>query len=214
MLNEMAVLSPLLVSTFKDVILYSTAILFSFVGLLTLFILNAWFRSKSASLSPYSGKPLRRADDLSYESKVRVLRYLYDLSQYDNRIFEFRSSAFCRETGRIFPKAITFFDTIHVDWSFLQKRYPGNWISWGSLTELQQENIREAHHFLSGFQTEWSSPNPSPRAIEKEYALESPGPLYVDFDTKVLLGWKVVPTTNLEVLIVQKPKGLFETPNR
>ena len=33
-----------------------------------------------------------------------------------------------------------------------------------------------------------------------------PGPLYVDIETKVLLGWKVVPGTDLEVLIVQKPK--------
>lgn len=204
----------LAVFTNRDVILYGAAILLSFIALLALFILNYWFKSKSASLSPYSGKPLRRALDLSYDSKVKVLRYLYDLSQYDNRIFEFRTASFCRETGRIFPKSVTFFDTIHVDWSFLQKRHPGLWVSWGSLSELQQEAIRDAHHSLEGFQTLDSSPTPSPRGIEKEYAFTKPGPLYVDLDTKTLLGWKCVPDSDLEILIVQKPKGIFEIPRR
>lgn len=205
---------PVAAFTSQDAVLYGAAILFSFVAMLAIFILTYWFKGKSASISPYSGMPLRRADDLSYDSKVKVLRFLYNLSEYDNRIFEFRTSSFCRETGRIFPKSVTFFDTIHVDWTFLQKRYPGNWVSWGSLSELQQEHIREAHHSLAGFQTHWSSPTPSPRAIEKEYAMEKPGPLYVDLDTKILLGWKEVPDSSLEILIVQKPKGIFETPNR
>jgi hypothetical protein len=93
-----------------------------------------------------------------------------------------------------------------VDWNFLQKRYPGKYVSWGSLTEDQKKEVREQHVSLEGFQTEFSCPEPMPRAIEPKYAFIKPGPLYVDIDHKVLLGWKEVPGTEMEVLIVQKPK--------
>jgi hypothetical protein len=32
--------------------------------------------------------------------------------------------------------------------------------------------------------------------------------LYVDVETQILIGWKEVPGTEVEVLIVQKPKEL------
>ena len=83
--------------------------------------------------------------EISYYSAEKVLGYLFDLSQYDNRVFKVRNAAFCRETGRVFQDCITWFDTINVDWTFLQKRHPGNYISWGSLSKEQQEAIREAH---------------------------------------------------------------------
>jgi hypothetical protein len=92
-----------------------------------------------------------------------------------------------------------------VDWTFLQKRYPGHWVSWGSLSKEQQEAIRDVHESLGKFQTQESSPTPAPRAVEPEYAYTKPGPLYVDLETKILLGWQVVPGTDFEVLIVQKP---------
>ncbi len=100
---------------------------------------------------------------------------------------------------------MTWFGAIKVEWDFLQKKYPGKFVSWGSLIEEQKEIIRGRHKSLDGFQTDFSSPVPSPRKIDPEYAYTKPGPLYVDIDTNVLLGWKVVPGTELEVLIVQKP---------
>ncbi|HEV8052714.1 MAG TPA: hypothetical protein VGP47_09475, partial [Parachlamydiaceae bacterium] len=84
------------------------------------------------------------------------------------------------------------------------------YVSWGSLTAEQQGIIRNGHDSLEGFQTDFSSPNPLPRAVEAKYALSKPGPLYVDINTKVLLGWKCVPDTDLEVLIVQKPKYIIK----
>ena len=87
----------------------------------------------------------------------------------------------------------------------MQKRYPGQWISWGSLSKELQDEIREAHASLDKFQTIESSPTPSPRAIESQYVYTKPGPLYVDIETKILLGWQVVPGTEFELLIVQKP---------
>ena len=89
--------------------------------------------------------------------------------------------------------------------AFCKSGILGNYVSWGSLTKESQDAIRDAHASLDGFQTSESSPTPSPRAIEPEYVYTKPGPLYVDLETKVLLGWKVVPGTELEVLIVQKP---------
>jgi hypothetical protein len=186
-------------------VLLGAIILVSFALLVLAFWLGWRWTQRSHSVSPYTGLPLRRMTSISYYSAERILRFLHDLHQYDNRIFKLSRAAFCRETGRIFQDCVTWYDTINVDWTFLQKRYPGHYVSWGSLSKELQDSIREAHGSLEGFQTEYSSPTPSPRAVEPEYAYTKPGPLYVDPVTKVLLGWKVVPGTEFEVLIVQKP---------
>ncbi|MCB1111881.1 MAG: hypothetical protein H7A37_03130 [Chlamydiales bacterium] len=196
--------------TQTEVALYSMLILASFFLLFGFFVYFFWLGRGKPPLSPYSGRPLRLAIDIHYMTQEKVLRYLhYDIRQYDNRIFDFKKAAFCRETGRIFQNCVSWTGKIKLDWSFLNKRYPGNYVSWGSLTDEQKEEIRARHETLEGFQTMRSSPSPAPMAIEGEYAFAKPGPLYVDLTTKVLLGWKAVPGTELEVLIVQKPKRYF-----
>lgn len=197
------------VVTSSDITFFSVVILAVFVLLMISFIIGWWLSSQKGSVSPYSGLPLRRGSDLSHSSKEKALRFLYKMNQYENRMFDFNKAAMCRETGRLFPDSITWYGVIKVDWNFLKKRYPGNFVSWGSLTKEQQIDFRAAHESLDGFQTAFSSPNSSPRQIEREYAFEKPGPLYVDITTKVLLGWKCVPDSSLEVLIVQKPRKLF-----
>ncbi|MBS4168769.1 hypothetical protein [Parachlamydia sp. AcF125] len=192
----------------NDVILFSSAILGVFMLLIVLGGIGIWISRQPDSVSPYSGLPLRYARDLSLETKEKIVRYLYSLHEYDNRIFEFSRAAFCRETGRIFPNSVTWFGKISLDWTFLKKRYPGNYVSWGSLTKTQQEIIRDKHTTLDGFQTEHSCPHPAPRAITPEYAFSVPGPLYADVNTYILIGWKEIPSTGMEVLIVQKPKAL------
>lgn len=187
------------------VVVFSAVIFLSFTFFAVLFWIGWRIAQRSQSVCPYTGLPLRRMTEISYFSAERVLGYLYDLHQYDNRIFKLKKAAFCRETGRVFQDCITIFDTIKLDWTFLQKRYRGNWISWGSLSKEQQDEIREFHESLDRFQTFESSPTPSPRAVEPQYAYTKPGPLYVDLDTKILLGWQVVPGTEFEVLVVQKP---------
>lgn len=187
------------------IVLFAALILLSFAFLSLLFWIGWRISQRSQAVSPYTGVPLRRLTEISYYSAERILRYLQDLHQYDNRIFKLSKAAFCRDTGRIFQDCVTIFDTIRIDWTFLHKRYPGNWISWGSLAKDQQDAIREVHDSLDRFQTFESSPTPAPRAIESEYAYTKPGPLYVDLETKILLGWQVVPGTDFEVLIVQKP---------
>jgi hypothetical protein len=189
-----------------QVMLFGFAIIGIFFLLFGVFWAGWRLSHRPPSLSPYSNMPLRRCTDLSYYSVERILRFLYELQDYENRIFDLRKASFCRETGRIFKDSITWYDTIDVDWNFLQKRYPGNYVSWGSLTHEQQLAVRSKHTSLEGFETEHSSPTPSPRGIEPQYALGQPGPLYVDIDTFVLLGWKIVPGTELELLFVQRPK--------
>jgi len=187
------------------VVLLSVAIMATFAILIAVF----WYTWKSfrqsGGVCPYTGAPLRRATDLPYYSVERIFTYLNSYHQFDNRIFLLKKSMFCRDTGRIFQNTVNWFGIANVDWSFLIKRFPGYYVSWGSLTSEQQRYIREAHESLDGFQTEKSCPFPSPREITPEYTYTKPGPLYVDFSSKILLGWKIVPGTNLEILIVQKP---------
>lgn len=187
------------------VVMLAAVIFIAFFFLIALFWFGWRMTQRSHSVSPYTGVPLRRMTEISYYSAERILKYLYDLHQYDNRIFKLKRAAFCRETGRIFQDCITWYDVILVDWNFLTKRHPGHYVSWGSLTKETQDAIRDAHSSIDEFQTAESSPTPSPRMIEPEYAYTKPGPLYVDPETKTLLGWKQVPGTEFEVLIVQKP---------
>lgn len=188
-----------------DVVFYSLAILLTGLGFFAFFCISLWLSRKKPGLSPYTGLPLSRGADLSYSAKEKVYRMLYEMHEYDNRLFDLQKAAVCRETGRIFFNAVDWLDNASVDWTFLNKRYPGSYVSWGSLSEQQKELVRSKHKSLEGFQTGKSSPLASPRMIEEEYVYEQPGPLYVDFETKVLLGWKEVAGTNLEILIVQKP---------
>lgn len=200
---QIAVIKP------SDVVFFGVLVLLAFFLLVGFSFYTFWQRKYSKSLSPYSGLSLRRGEDLPYGSKKKILQYIYDHQDYDNRFFELRKAAVCRETGRIFPDSITWLDTIKVDWGFLRKRFPGDYVSWGSLTPIQQTIIKEAHESLEGFQTEISSPESAPRAIEQKYAYVKPGPLYVDLQSKTLLGWKCIADTEFEVLVVQRPKRQF-----
>ena len=192
-----------------DIALFGIFILAAVLLLFVIFLYGVWLDRRPNSLSPYSRLPLRSASELSYYTSEQVLRFLYDMHEYDNRIFDLRRAALCRETGRIFPDVMTWYGKIKLDWTFLQKRYPGQYVSWGSLTQEQQNSILNSHGSVEGFQLEFSSPNPQPRAIEAKYALTSPGPLYVDLETKILLGWKEVPYTEVEVLVIQKPMNIM-----
>ncbi|MGK5595421.1 MAG: hypothetical protein ACSNEK_08705 [Parachlamydiaceae bacterium] len=195
-------------STDPNFIFFVILLLVVLVLLMMYFAYTLKQNRDDACPSPYSGLPLRKARDLTFALKNDILRYLYQLHDYDNRMFDIDKAALCRETGRLFPNALTWNDKIKVDWSFIKKRYPGNFISWGSLSEDAKKEIRQAHNSLDGFQTEYSSPQPAPRMVDFETALKKPGPLYVDLETKILLGWKVVPNTEFEVLIVQKPRKI------
>lgn len=189
----------------SDVVYFGFFLLFIFLAFFAIFVISHKIRNKQA-LSPYTGIPLRRGRDMPYASMEKVLRFLYNRHEYDNKIFTIANSAVCRETGRIFPNCTSWLGTINVKWDFLQKRFPGTYVSWGSLSDAQREAIIAVHDSLDGFQTEFSCPLPSPNAIEPQYAFAKPGPMYVDLSTRVILGWQIVPGTPFEVLIVQRPR--------
>lgn len=199
------VYSSLAVISEQDLVNFGLLLFLVLMGLLASFIYGIWVNRSTSCPCPYTGRSLRKGSDIHWMTKEKVLRYLYSMHDYHNRMFDPNSAAFCRDTGRIFPNAVTWYGVIKVDWGFLQKRFPGNFVSWGSLTEEQKITIIDRHQSLEGFQTAVSSPTASPRKIEPEYSQIKPGPLYVDVDTGVLLGWKCVPDTELEVLVVQKP---------
>ncbi len=201
--------SVLATLTSQELAYFSLFLVIVFFGLVAACVANIWIMRRSKALSPYTHLPLRRGSEIPSDAAEKVLRFMYNMHQYDNWLFDVRKSAICRETGRIFPDALTWYNTLEVDWKFLQKRYPGHYVSWGSLTPEHQEILRQIHQPLDEFQTEFSSPNPQPRLVEPEYVYQKPGPLYVDLDKKVLLGWMCVPDTDFEVLVVQKPPQII-----
>lgn len=195
---------------YPDFGFFFTLLFLAVFALIAVSCFAIWLKFQSDSPSPYSKMPMKKASELPLDSMIKILRYLYELRDYDNRIINIKKAAICRETGRVFPDCVTWYGRIKLDWTFLYKRYPGHYVSWGSLTSDQQISFIDAHDTLEGFQTDISSPEYSPRDITPEYALTVPGPLYVDMNTKVLLGWKKVPGTSFEVLIVQKKKREHE----
>ncbi len=178
------------------------------MGTLLIVFVNYLLSKKfKGAVCPYTGEPVRPCQHLEFSLREKAYEWFNQHEAYRNQRIDFRRAAYCRRTGRIFPDCIKFWGGIFLDWTFLRKRCPGTWVSWGSLSLAQKRAIQEAQGSLEGYQTEYSSQRPAPRMIEKEYIYLTPGPLYVDLATKVVMGWKVVPGTDLEVLIVQNPEG-------
>lgn len=179
-----------------------------FVGVLVALAWFAWFGWRMSwnqiDVSPYSGMPLRYARDIGFSQSEKIYSFLFEMKQYDNRMFPLDKASFCRDTGRIFPDSVNWLGSIRVNWGFLQKKMKGQYVSWGSLTREQQQDLLRRHESLEGFQTEISSPTALPKGIESEYAFTRPGPLYVDVSSGTLVGWKAVPGTEFEVLVIQK----------
>lgn len=165
-----------------------------------------WWSHRRGCLCPYSQKPLRRGQDLAFSATTKVLEYINAFEAVENPVFDIRFAAVCPETGRIFPDCINIFGGIQVDWGFIRRRYPGEWVSWGSLSKSQQDYLQYRHEGnLLNFQTADSCPNPRPQDVDEYHALLKPGPLYVDVQEGIVMGWQMVPGTHLEVLVVQKP---------
>lgn len=179
---------------------------FLVLGILGFLLWYGWYISKTrGALCPYTKQPMLLGTDFAPSVRKYVESFLSNHPQPENTPFDFAKAALSEKTGRIFPNCVTKGEIIRLKWDFLQKRYPGNYVSWGSLTQTEQAMVRMCHESFAGFQSEVSSPKPMPQEIDRYYAHVKPGPLYVDKATKILLGWKVVPGTQFEVLIVQKP---------
>ncbi len=119
----------------QDIVYFGLLLLLVLFGLLITLIYNHWINRRSVCPSPYTKNPLRKGTDLHWLTTEKVLRFLYHLHDYHNQMFDINKAAYCRETGRIFPDSVTWSGAVKVDWGFLQKRFPGQFVSWGRLTE-------------------------------------------------------------------------------
>jgi hypothetical protein len=192
--------------------------LFSFASILFIMFSLLWLSWKRefrrGDVCPYTKKPMRLGLDVARSLAAQVNAFVEELPQPDNPPIDFDRAAHCPITGRIFPLCVsTTGEQIFLSWDFISKRTKGTFVSWGSLSEEERGVVKLLHNSLEGFQTEQSSLRPRPQDVEEEYALLSPGPLYIDRQAKVIMGWKKVPGTYFEVLVVQHPvfQSLEET---
>lgn len=181
-------------------------------GVMVAILFFGWLSTKkkvSYVLSPYAKVPVRPLLSVNFLALQKIEDFIETLPGYDNRMFNFKRSVYCRETGRIFFDCVDWKGKVSLDWSFLQQRHRGSWVSWGSLREEKQREFKEKHESLKNFQVELSCPNLKPEEITDEYLYVKPGPLYADLLSYKLLGWQIVPGTDFEVLVLQLPKKIF-----
>ncbi len=201
--------------TEENVLLFSFLILGVFFSLFLIALFTYRLQNQKRSVSPYSGRPMRRGEEVPLSSVEMIMKFLYyEIHSYENRVFPMKRAMVCRETGRIFPNSISWWGFHHIDWTFLKKRYPGVYVSWGSLTKEQQQDVKLFHESLEDFQTEESCSETLPQNVTRKYSFLKPGPLYVDLNSYVLIGWKCVPDTMFEVLVVQKPSPTAQSIDR
>lgn len=181
--------------------------LFCTTAVFFLYFIGWWLTNRSGSVSPYTGEPMVLGEEFSFQAVQKIHLFMESVSSKENEIFAINKAAVCRQTGRVFPNCVGLFQIVKLKWNFLNKYYPGNYVSWGSLSSSQKDEIFACHDHLDGYQTEFSSSQKWPKDVESFYLKKVPGPLYVDLEKKVLLGWKCVPGTDLEVLLVQLPKN-------
>lgn len=180
------------------------------LAILLLFLFLGWKREViHGNRCPYTNGVMQFGVDIARSLQTHINAFVHEFPEEDNPEIDFSKAALSPMTGRIFPDCVVNGKKIVLDWSFLQKRCPGSFLSWGAFSEEEKGVLRLLHPSLEGFQTEQSSSMPRPERVEREYALLSPGPLYVERNTKIVVGWKRVPGTSFEVLIVQRP--LFQS---
>jgi hypothetical protein len=185
-------------------------ILGGLIAILLLFLFLGWKREViRGNRSPYANAVMQFGSDIAKSLQKHINACLDEYPEVDNPQIDFSKAALCPVTGRIFTNCVVRGKTISLDWTFIQKRFQGTFLSWGILSEEEKGVIRVLHSSLEGFQMENSSALARPERVEKEFALLSPGPLYIDRKTNILMGWKLVPGTSFEILIVQRP--LFQS---
>lgn len=185
--------------------LFVAALVLIVVMMVGLMLFSRRMSMRRGAVSPYSHMPMMLGVDLSFSMAHYVEEFLKGQPQPENPPFDMKKAAICQETGRIFPDVVNRGEVIALDWSFLKRRYPGNWVSWGSLPEVPRAMIKMCHRSVERFQMNESCPELRPEAIDRYHAFLKPGPLYVDVATKTLMGWQNVPGTPFEVLVVKKP---------
>lgn len=189
----------------------------SFIITLSVLVSFAWVgwkkEGRRGDVCPYTKEKMCLGADVARSLMMYVNAFLQEQQVGDNPAIDFSRAAYCPKTGRIFTDCVGSNEQISLSWDFLRRRCKGTFVSWGALSEEERGVLKLLHDSVEGFQTESSSKNLRPESVEEEFALLSPGPLYVDRTARVLMGWKKVPGTYFEVLVVQRPqfKSIEET---
>ena len=118
--------------------LFIVAFLIVFAIMVGLLWVGWWVTNRQGSSCPYTNSLMRRGEDLAFSAATRVQHFLNSTDDPDNPAFVLRYAAISQQTHRIFPDCVNIFRVIKVDWSFLKRRHPGKWVSWGSLTPEQK----------------------------------------------------------------------------
>lgn len=149
-----------------------------------------WWSHLKGRKSPFSGKLLARGEEIFYACAEKIYFFSSELSQPENASFDLAEAVFCRETNRIFPSSINAFGEINLIRNYLKKYYPSKLVPWFRLTDSEKVKLASMHSSLEGFQ------------IGKSLSL---GPLFVDRKRSILVGWKRIPETKMEIIVIQKP---------
>jgi hypothetical protein len=156
--------------------------------------LGWWLVNRSGSRSPYTGSVIGKGTDILFPAVRRIHDFLEKKNSVDNLPFSLEKAAVCRQTGRIFPDSINTFGVVRIGRKYVSGYRSGDYRRWADLTAGEREHFLRAHGQLEGYQTVADDP------------IARPGPLYIDIKCGTAVGWQCVPGTDLEVLIVQKPK--------
>jgi hypothetical protein len=182
----------------------------SLLAVLVILFLLLWIGWKKEGVRgnkcPYCGRPMRLGIDVARSITEMVNGFLAEQPQPENPQIDFARAAYCPVTGRIFPECVSGTEQISLSWNFIRRRCEGTFVSWGALSEDEKGILKLLHGSLEGFQIEQSSSHLRPEEVEEDFSSLSPGPLYIDRKTKVVVGWKKVPGTYFEVLVVQQPR--------
>ena len=161
---------------------------------------------KRGSGCPYCGKSMRLGADVAFSIRGMVKAFMEEQQGSENETIDFAQAAYCPVTGMIFPNCLAPGEQVNLSWDFIKARCPGTYVSWGSLSAEEQGVLKLLHDPLEGFQMDKSSAHSRPEDVEEDLAMAAPGPLYVDRKEKVLVGWKNVPGTYFQILVVQRPR--------
>ena len=151
-----------------------------------------WRTHLKGRKSPFSGKILARGEEIFYASAEKIHLFSSELSQPENAPIDLTKAVFCRETNRIFSSSINAFGEIDLTRNYLKKYYSSKLVSWFRLRESEKLKLASMHTSLEGFQ------------VGKGLF---PGPLFVDKKRSILVGWKRIPETEMEIIVIQKPKN-------
>lgn len=191
---------------FQTILMVFGSLVFVLLILFLLFWIGWKKEGVRGNVCPYCRRPMRLGIDVAKSMAMMVNAFLDEQPQPENPNIDFATAAYCPVSGRIFPDCVSDMEQVTLSWRFLTQRRSGTFVSWGALSEEERGILKLLHGSLEGFQTEKSSMNLRPEDIEEEFISTAPGPLYVDRKEKVVMGWKKVPGTYFEVLVVQQPR--------